>query len=114
LSGFIEADGNFYCGFNLTKKNTANNLKSYLRISQKRSYENDFYKLTNNNSNLLIMDKIREFLNIKKVSEIKRIKKDFIELSYEIRTSKKLSCEIITNYLSIYPLFSSKNQDFLS
>jgi hypothetical protein len=90
-------------------------LKSYLRISQKRSYKNDLSdKLINNNSNLLIMDKIREFLNIKKVSEIKRIKKDFIQLSYEIRTSKKLSCEIITNYLSIYPLFSSKNQDFLA
>jgi LAGLIDADG endonuclease len=111
LSGFIEADGNFYCGFNLTKENIANNLKSYMRISQKRIISN---KINNKNSNFLIMDKIREFLNIKKVNEIKRIKKDYIELSYEVRTSKILSCEIMTKYLFIYPLFGSKYQDFLS
>lgn len=115
LSGFIEADGNFYCGFKLNKENIADNLKTYMRITQKRSYGTNSNKLfNNNNSNFLIMDKIREFLKIKKVNEIKRIKKGYIELSYEIRTSKILSCEIITNYLYIYPLFSSKHQDFLS
>jgi hypothetical protein len=85
-----------------------------MRISQKRLYSTDSNKLIDNNSNLLIMEKIRDFLDIKKVTEIKRIKENYIELSYEIRTSKKTSCEIITNYLSIYPLFSSKYQDYLS
>jgi hypothetical protein len=31
-----------------------------------------------------------------------------------VKTSKKASCEILINYLSTYPLFSSKHQDFLS
>jgi hypothetical protein len=59
------------------------------------------------------MEKIREFLDIKNVTEIKRIKKDYIELSYEIRTTKKSSCDLLINYLSAYPLFSSKHQDYL-
>jgi len=112
LSGFIEADGNFYCGFNLNTEGIAEELKTYMRISQKRLYNNNSPK--NNNSNFFIMDKIKEFLDIKKVTEIKRDKINFIELSYEIRTTKKTSCEILKNYLNNYPLFSSKHQDFLS
>lgn len=30
------------------------------------------------------MEKIREFLDVKAVSEIKRVKKDYTELSYEV------------------------------
>jgi hypothetical protein len=85
-----------------------------MRISQKRLYSNNSKIPTNKNSNFLIMVKIKEFLDIKKVTEIKRIKKNYVELSYEIRTIKKTSCEILTNYLYSYPLFSSKHQDFLS
>jgi len=55
------------------------------------------------------MDKIKEFLDVKNVVKTQRIKE-----KYEVRTSKKASCEILINYLSIYPLFSSKHQDFLS
>jgi len=114
LSGFIEADGNFYCGFKINDKGIAAELKSYMRISQKRLYSNNSKIMTNKNSNFLIMVKIKEFLDIKKVTEIKRIKENYVELSYEIRTIKKTSCEILTNYLYVYPLFSSKHQDFLS
>jgi hypothetical protein len=114
LSGFIEADGNFYCGFKLNADGIAEQLKSYMRISQKRLYSNNSKILGKNNSNLFIMEKIKQLLNIKKVTEIKRIKENYIELSYEIRTSKKTSCDILTNYLSTYPLFSSKYQDYLS
>jgi hypothetical protein len=85
-----------------------------MRISQKRLYRSNSKLLEKNNSNFFIMAKIKDFLEIKKVKEIKRIKNNYIELSYEIRTSKKLSCEIITKYLFVYPLFSSKYQDFLS
>jgi hypothetical protein len=59
------------------------------------------------------MDTIREFLDVKNVSEIKRIKDNYVETSYEVRTTKKTSCDILINYLSVYPLFSSKYQDFL-
>jgi hypothetical protein len=60
------------------------------------------------------MDKIREFLEVKTFSQIKRTRDKYIELSYEVRTNKKSSSENIINYLSKYPLFSSKQQDFLN
>ena len=44
---------------------------------------------------------------------IKRTKKDYVELSYEVRTTKITSCDNLIKYLSKYPLFSSKHQDFL-
>lgn len=112
LTGFIEADGNFYCNFNLNSKGIAEEIKSYMRISQKQMYKTTSVAIENN-SNLQIMEKIKEFLDVKNIREIKRIKKDYEELSYEIRTTRKTSCDILINYLSVYPLFSSKHQDFL-
>ena len=114
LSGFIEADGNFYCSFNINSNGIAEVVKSYMRIYQKQLYKitSDIPKEKNNN--LLIMEKIREFIDVKTVNDIKRIKDKYIELYYEVRTTKKISCDVLINYLSIYPLFSSKHQDFLS
>jgi LAGLIDADG endonuclease len=111
LSGFIEADGNFYCEFKLNSKGIATLIKDYMRISQKQSYKST---ISNDNSNFYIMDKIREFLNVKNVTKIKRNKPNYIELSYEVRTTKKLSCDILINYLTKFSLFSSKNLDFLN
>ena len=65
-------------------------------------------------SNKHIMENIREFLDVKSVNEIKRIRESFVEINYEVRTSKKSSSEKLITYLSKYPLFSSKHQDFLS
>lgn len=118
LAGFIEADGNFFCGFDLNSKGIAITVKNYMRISQKQLYRLDAgtsmdKSINKNNSNFYIMEKIKDFLDIKNVNEIKRVKKDYIELSYEIRTSRKSSCDILINYLSAYPLFSSKHQDYL-
>ena len=59
------------------------------------------------------MEKIREFLDVKFVTKIQRNKTNYIELSYEVRTAKKSSCEILINYLTNFPLFSSKHLDFL-
>jgi hypothetical protein len=39
LTGFIEADGNFYCGFDLNSKGIAVVVKNYMRISQKQLYK---------------------------------------------------------------------------
>lgn len=113
LTGFIEADGNFYCSFDLNSEGIAEIVKSYMRVSQKQMYKITSDISKENNSNFQIMEKIREFLDVKNVSEIKRTKKDYIELSYEVRTTKKTSCDLLINYLSAYPLFSSKHQDFL-
>lgn len=81
LAGFIEADGNFYCGFKLNVVGIAEELKSYMRISQKRLYGNNSEIMKNNNSNFLIMNKIREFLDIKKVNEIQRNKGTYLGAS---------------------------------
>nr|QID02900.1 hypothetical protein [Orbilia oligospora] len=113
LTGFIEADGNFFCSFDLNSQNIAEIVKNYMRISQKQMYKISSDIPKENNSNFQIMEKIRDFLDVKTVNEIKRTKKDFIELSYEVRTTKKSSCDLLIDYLSIYPLFSSKHQDFL-
>lgn len=112
LSGFIEADGNFYCAFKLNSKGIATNIKVYMRVSQKQSYKSTT-TISKNNSNFYIMDKIREFLDVKNVTEIQRNKSNYIELAYEVRTTKKLSCDILINYLTNFPLFSSKHLDFL-
>jgi hypothetical protein len=84
-----------------------------MRISQKRLYKSNSDIPEDKNSNLHIMEKIREFLDVKNVNEIKRTKENYVELAYEVRTTKKLSCDILINYLTTYPLFSSKQQDFL-
>ena len=81
-----------------------------MRISQKQSYKTT---ISDANSNFYIMEKIREFLDVKIVTKIKRDKPNYIELAYEVRTTKKSSCDIIINYLNNFPLFSSKHLDFL-
>lgn len=110
LAGFIEADGSFHCGFDLNAKGLANRVRCYMTISQKQVYNINFEK---DNSNLNFMKEIQEFLEIKTVNEIKRIKQDYIEEAYVVRTNKKSSCDILINYLDTYPLFSSKYRDYL-
>lgn len=113
LTGFIESDGNFYCGFDLNPEGIAKIVKCYMRISQKRSYKLNSEIPEDKNSNLDIMVKIQEYLNVKNVNEIQRTKEKYIELAYEVRTTKKESCDLLIDYLTTYPLFSSKLQDFI-
>jgi|SRR5690606_24623972 len=84
-----------------------------MRISQKRNYRLNTEIPADKNTNLDIMEKIREYLSVSKVTEIKRDRENYTELAYEVRTLKKESCDRLINYLTIYPLFSSKHQDFL-
>jgi hypothetical protein len=84
-----------------------------MRISQKKSYKLNSEISEDKNSNFDIMEKIQEFLYIKNVNEIKRTRNNYTELAYEVRTTKKESCNILIDYLTMYPLFSSKFQDFL-
>nr|YP_010833259.1 LAGLIDADG endonuclease [Agaricus bitorquis]WFG54006.1 LAGLIDADG endonuclease [Agaricus bitorquis] len=87
LAGFIEADGNFYCEYNLNSNGIATLLISYMRVSQKQSYKTT---ISEDNSNFYIMEKIREFLAVKNVNKIQRNKPNYIELGYEVRTTKKI------------------------
>jgi hypothetical protein len=84
-----------------------------MRISQKTLYKLNSNIPKNQNSNFDIMEKIKLFLNIKNVNEIKRNKDNYLEQAYEVRTTKKESCTILIDYLTRYPLFSSKLQDYL-
>ena len=115
LAGFIEADGSFHCGFDLNANGIANRVRCYMTLSQKQLYKAELETglAKKDNSNFYYMKKIQEFLDVKIVNEIKRIKQDYIEEAYIVRTNKKSSCEILINYLKVYPLFSSKHQDFL-
>ena len=82
-----------------------------MRVSQKQSYKPT---ISEDNSNFYIMEKIRDFLDVKVVTKIQRNKPNYIELAYEVRTTKKLSCEILINYLTNFTLFSSKHLDYLN
>jgi alpha-acetolactate decarboxylase len=84
-----------------------------MAISQKNLYKANSDLSQKDNSNLFIMEKIQEFLDVKNVNQIKRIRGDFTELAYSVRTTRKSSCQMLINYLNAYPLFSSKYQDFL-
>jgi hypothetical protein len=113
LSGFIEADGNFFFDFSINPNGVAKSLHVYMRISQKISYMKDVKGFSlDSKSNYPVMDKIKNFLDVKSITNIKRIKKDFTEFSYEVRTTRKESSDKLINYLSLYPLFSSKFLDF--
>jgi hypothetical protein len=72
-----------------------------MRISQKQLYKSTT-TISKNNSNFYIKDKIREFLDVKFVTEIQRNKSNYIELAYEVRTTKILSCDILIIYLTIF------------
>jgi len=52
-----------------------------MRISQKRSYKLNTEIPESKNSNFYIMEKIRKFLSVKNVTEIKRDREKFTELA---------------------------------
>lgn len=59
LTGFLEADGNFYCSFELDSDGIAKIVKSYMRVSQKQLYKTS--SDLEMNSNLPIMEKLESF-----------------------------------------------------
>lgn len=114
LSGFLEADGNFYGSYGLNSGGVAITIKHYMRISQKVAYGKNTKEPTEISTNFHIMEKIRDFLDVKIVTVVERSRKNFVEKAFEVRTAKKTSSENLINYLSAYPLFSSKHQDYLA
>lgn len=112
LSGFLEADGNFYSYFNVNSTDIVKEIKYYMRIFQRSTYSRKNNE--NNYSYLPLIKTIKIFLDVSKVKEITRIRDNYTEYVYEVRTDKRNSCENLINYLLKYPLFSSKHQDFLA
>jgi hypothetical protein len=104
----------FYSNFSINSIGIANRIKYYMRISQRVIYprKDDFSQFTD--SYLPLMNIIKEFLNVSEVKDITRVRNNYNEYLYEIRTDRRESCEILINYLSKSPLFSSIHQDFLA
>jgi hypothetical protein len=84
-----------------------------MRVSQKQSYKSTTTIKKKNHSNFYIMDTTLGWLYVKNVTEIQRNKPNYMELVSQGKTTKKLSCDILINYLTNFPLFSSKHLDFL-
>lgn len=114
LSGLLEADSNFYSQFTVNSKGIVNSIRFYMRISQRKYYHRKNNDNHNTDSYLSIMSNIKNTLKVNSLIEIKRVRQDYIEESFEIRTVKKESCTILIDYLSKYPLFSSKHLDYLN
>jgi len=113
LSGFLEADGNFYSNYSINREGIASSLKFYMRITQKSKYTKNNDSSKSEISFLPLMQKIADFLLVSKVKPIQRIKPNYTEEALEVRTVKRESCRKLINYLLKYPLFSSKYLDFL-
>ena len=58
------------------------------------------------------MDPTLGQLDVKIVTKIQRNKPNYMELVSQGQTTKKLSCDILINYLTNFPLFRSKHLDF--
>ena len=85
LSGFLEADGKFYCNFSMNTAGIANNIKYYMRISQKTVYirKNDLTKSAKSEESFLpLMQTIADFLDVSKVNLIHRTKTNYIEEAF--------------------------------
>lgn len=98
LSGFIDADGNFY---------TRNSLKQI--ICKFALEQRMIYPKTNESYNF-ILNKICLALDVKLHTRIREGKKDSY---YIIRLENQNSIKLLIDYLDIYPLLSSKHLDFL-
>ena len=104
LSGILEADSNFYVAHRKIKDTSDYNTSVYMRFSQAQ--------LNNwGDDNKEIMEIIGKALNIK-VKLVERDKKVKRSSEYNIRTTNYKSNSILVNYLSNYPLFSSKYLDY--
>lgn len=111
LSGFIDADGNFYLNWKVSKKSKSIHLRPiniiyYLRLSQKQMYTRKVDPSISI-SYFDIMNIIAVYLKTS-VLNIERKKTNYIEKGYLIKTDKIESKEQIFAYLNKYPLFGYK------
>jgi hypothetical protein len=109
LSGFIEADGNFYLKWEISEKSKSLRpikFLYYMRLSQKQIYTR---RIDSNikECNLNYMTRIAEYLKTS-VIYINRKRMNFEENSYLVRTDKLESKEQMFFYFNKYPLFGYK------
>ena len=69
---------------NISSRGIAEEIRHYMRISQKAVYNYNSNLLNINNFNINITESIREYLDVKCVTEIKRIQEKSVDLGYEV------------------------------
>lgn len=106
LSGFLEADGNFYFNFKLNKNEVPIGIVYYMRISQKQVYTRKV-DLSVELSNLAHMELIADLFK-SKVVNIERQRDKFLEKAYEVRTDRLESKLLLFEYLNKFPLYGYK------
>ena len=99
LSGFIDADANFYI------RNSLKQIACKFALEQRM-----IYPKTNENYNI-ILHKICLALGVKLHIRERISKKNSY---YIIRLENQNAIKLLINYLDVYPLLSSKHLDFLS
>lgn len=102
LSGFIDADGNFYI------RNSLKQIICKFALEQRMIYPKT------NESYYSILNKICLALNVKLNTRIRKDKNNQKNKSYYIiKVENQNSTKLLIDYLDIYPLISSKYLDFL-
>jgi hypothetical protein len=99
LSGFIEADGHF--SVRTTSSSKYPRVECKFELSQR---QNDH----NNRNNLEFLEAIAIFL----VSSVKAVRVNKPNPEYRVRTTSLKGNLVLENYLSAFPLFSSKYLDY--
>jgi hypothetical protein len=103
LSGFIDADGNFYI------QHTENNVKKRRKISCRLRIEQRMYEPITKNSYFDILIEIAKFLNCN-LNTRKQISTG--NEYFNLTASSHKSLSIIITYFKSFPLYSSKYLDY--
>ena len=69
-----DTDGSFYSQFSLNSEGIANSIKYYMRISQRKFYHREISDINYTNSYFDVMDSIKAFLKVSKLTDVKNIR----------------------------------------
>jgi len=126
LAGFIDADGHFSISLSKRTKKHLDKVVVYMRLEIRQTYHRTSVNETRagayksslcqkgnrNSSYYFIMSEIATLLDVN-LNSRNRLKDDKIYSSFIITASSKKRLDIIREYLTRYPLLSSKYLDYL-
>jgi hypothetical protein len=118
LAGFIDTDGNFSISLSKRTKKHLDKVVLYMRLEIKQTYHRTSVNeakaslLDNNSSFFFIMSEIAAFLNVN-VNSRNRLIDEKIFSSFILTAQNQKSLDILREYLTKYPLLSSKYLDYL-
>lgn len=110
LAGLLDADSNFYLTFQLNADSLATQVQLYMRLSQRQEYSHRESALPT--SYVPIMQSIAAFLSAS-FSVYTRERANNTENGCLLVAKSAISRQALIDYLSEYPLLSSKRLDYL-